>query len=264
MRRVKERIHVPAGRDGWASLRRMPARQHPRHRHDVFELNFVVRGRCTYLVGNRLVAMSRDHLIALHPDEEHILVEESYDHELWIAVWQPAAVTRAMAGISDEWTRPMPSGEILWRLDPARGRSLAGIFAAANQVVDDGAANACLAALLLTAHDAARTAPRGVTTAVHPSVEAAAKRLRADPQLDGMALARAVGLSRGRLSRLFHEQVGVPLATYRNRLRLERARDLLADGRHNLLEAALAAGFGSYAQFHRVVRAQLGVAPRDL
>jgi len=255
---------VPPGRDGWVSLRRMPARQHPRHRHDQFELNLVVRGRSTYLVGNRLVAMTRDHLIALFPDEEHILVEESQDHELWIAVWQPAAMDRLMTGPRREWAQAKPAGEILWRLEPARARSLAGIFAATREVGDDTAANACLSALLLTAYDAASVAPRGTTTAVHPAVEAAARRLRADPQLDGLALARAVGLSRGRLSRLFHEQVGVPLATYRNRLRLERARDLMADGRHNLLEAALGAGFGSYAQFHRVVRAQLGVSPRDL
>jgi len=38
---------------------------------------------------------------------------------------------------------------------------------------------------------------------------------------------------------------------------------LLDRGRTNLLEAALAAGFGSYAQFHRVFRALRHVTPRD-
>ncbi|HXU64750.1 MAG TPA: helix-turn-helix domain-containing protein, partial [Polyangia bacterium] len=50
---------------------------------------------------------------------------------------------------------------------------------------------------------------------------------------------------------------------YRNRLRLDRFWLLVDGGRPSLLEAALAAGFGSYAQFHRVFRAQRHVTPRE-
>jgi transcriptional regulator GlxA family with amidase domain len=56
----------------------------------------------------------------------------------------------------------------------------------------------------------------------------------------------------------------VPLSAYRTRLRRVRALELVRSGRGNLLEAALAAGFGSYAQFHRVVRQRLGISPREL
>lgn len=42
------------------------------------------------------------------------------------------------------------------------------------------------------------------------------------------------------------------------------AFDVLLDkGRTNLLDAALASGFGSYAQFHRVFRAQRRMTPRE-
>jgi transcriptional regulator GlxA family with amidase domain len=51
------------------------------------------------------------------------------------------------------------------------------------------------------------------------------------------------------------------LVEYRNRLRLERFSMLLDKQGENLLEAALAAGFGSYAQFHRVFLAQRGTTP---
>ena len=53
------------------------------------------------------------------------------------------------------------------------------------------------------------------------------------------------------------------LVEYRNHLRLERFQVLVDRGGENLLEAALAAGFGSYAQFHRVFRAVRGSTPRD-
>jgi transcriptional regulator GlxA family with amidase domain len=55
----------------------------------------------------------------------------------------------------------------------------------------------------------------------------------------------------------------VSLPTYRNWLRIEQVQKLLDQGKYNLSEVARSAGFGSYAQFHRVFHAAYGVAPRD-
>jgi len=44
------------------------------------------------------------------------------------------------------------------------------------------------------------------------------------------------------------------LAEYRNRMRLDRLAFLIAKGRTTLAEAAVAAGFASYAQFQQVSR----------
>jgi methylphosphotriester-DNA--protein-cysteine methyltransferase len=65
------------------------------------------------------------------------------------------------------------------------------------------------------------------------------------------------------LARVFKRDMGMSLVEYRNRLRLDRFWILVDGGRPSLLEAALAAGFGSYAQFHRVFRAQRQVTPRE-
>ena len=70
-------------------------------------------------------------------------------------------------------------------------------------------------------------------------------------------------MSLGRLARVFKAEMGMSLVEYRNRLRLDRFTALLDTGHRNLLEAALAAGFGSYAQFHRVFRALRHVTPSD-
>jgi transcriptional regulator GlxA family with amidase domain len=57
--------------------------------------------------------------------------------------------------------------------------------------------------------------------------------------------------------------MGLSLIEYRNRLRLDRVDAMLAKGRMTLLQAALAAGFGSYAQFHRVFRGVRRMTPRE-
>ena len=60
--------------------------------------------------------------------------------------------------------------------------------------------------------------------------------------------------------------MGVSLVDYRNRRRIDRFFDSISrsGGTVNLLDAALEAGFGSYAQFHRVYRKFLGSAPREV
>jgi transcriptional regulator GlxA family with amidase domain len=87
--------------------------------------------------------------------------------------------------------------------------------------------------------------------------------LAKDPALGGKEIADRLNISLSRLARVFKAEMGMSLVEYRNRLRLDRFMVLLDRGRTNLLEAALAAGFGSYAQFHRVFRALRHATPRD-
>jgi transcriptional regulator GlxA family with amidase domain len=63
---------------------------------------------------------------------------------------------------------------------------------------------------------------------------------------------------------LFAQHTGVTIVEFRNRQRIERFLALYGSGhRHDLLSAALAAGFGSYAQFHRVFRRIMGCSPAE-
>ena len=99
--------------------------------------------------------------------------------------------------------------------------------------------------------------------ATNPSLAAAVRALHADPRLDARALAKQLGINSRKLTAVFNDELGVSLVDYRNRLRLERFLALVDRGGGNLLQAALDAGFGSYAQFHRVFRAVLGATPRE-
>jgi transcriptional regulator GlxA family with amidase domain len=98
--------------------------------------------------------------------------------------------------------------------------------------------------------------------AVHPAVEQAARLLRdINPPPAVPELARKVGLSPSRLSRLFAAQTGLSLTSFRAAQCLSRALRLCDDSNLPLSEIALRAGFGSYAQFHRVFREQTGQSP---
>jgi AraC-like DNA-binding protein len=94
-----------------------------------------------------------------------------------------------------------------------------------------------------------------------PGVVKATQLLSEDPAMTAEDLGVSLGLSASRVARLFKSEMGISLVEYRNRLRLARFSALL-DGRgDNLLDAALSAGFGSYAQFHRVFVALKGTTP---
>jgi AraC-like DNA-binding protein len=119
-----------------------------------------------------------------------------------------------------------------------------------------------LGTVLELAHSRAGSAGGGRASGRHPVVRRTARLLEADPSLGGKAIASMLDISLSRLARVFKAQMGMSLVEYRNRLRLERFQNLLDAGGDNLLSAALAAGFGSYAQFHRVFREMNGSTPR--
>ena len=94
-------------------------------------------------------------------------------------------------------------------------------------------------------------------------VSATVEMLDRDPRMGGKQIADALNISLSRLARVFKTLKGTSLVEYRNNLRLERFVAMMDRGCTNLLEAALDAGFGSYAQFHRVFRARLQTTPRE-
>ncbi len=77
------------------------------------------------------------------------------------------------------------------------------------------------------------------------------------------ALAPRVGLSAGRLSHLFGQEVGLPLRPYILWLRLQRAAGHLQRGA-TLTEAAHAAGFTDSAHLSHAFRRTFGLTPSDI
>ena len=80
----------------------------------------------------------------------------------------------------------------------------------------------------------------------------------------GQQLAAEFGVSPGHLARTFKREMGVSLVEYRNRKRFDRFCEFIQRNgrRHSLKQAAVEAGFGSYAQFNRIHKKLVGEAPR--
>jgi AraC-like DNA-binding protein len=94
-------------------------------------------------------------------------------------------------------------------------------------------------------------------------VRRAIAALNEDPTITADRLATRLSASSARLARVFRAELGVSLVQYRNRLRLERFFELVEHRGGNFSDAAHTAGFGSYAQFHRIFRQHVGVTPRE-
>jgi AraC-like DNA-binding protein len=94
-------------------------------------------------------------------------------------------------------------------------------------------------------------------------VRRAIAALSEDPTTTADKLASQLNASSARVARAFRTELGVSLVQYRNRLRLERFFGLVEQRGGNFSEAAQTAGFGSYAQFHRIFRQHVGVTPRE-
>jgi AraC family transcriptional regulator len=76
-------------------------------------------------------------------------------------------------------------------------------------------------------------------------------------------VAGVTGLSRFHLARTFAAVVGQPVLAYARARRLSEAARLLADGAPDIMQVALAVGYGSHEAFTRAFREQFGQTPDD-
>lgn len=226
-----------------------PAYRRPRHVHDESEFNLVVAGSGVMSVGRERVELCPGSLLWLPPGLDHCLEEASADFDLVVVGFQQALLDRAPH-------EPGQARTFRWRLERWEGSpsSLADRLLGSADSADAAAVEERLMGALATLAPSAR--PSGLS-------ERAAGLLRQDGHLGRDALARQLGINRGDLSRHFQRDHGVSIAAYKNRLRVMAFLREVERHPENLMRAALAAGFGSYSQCHRVFHQLFEVGPRD-
>jgi len=74
-------------------------------------------------------------------------------------------------------------------------------------------------------------------------------------------IAKEVGCSAYYLSRTFSQEMGSTIPQYLQRLRMERAAELLRSGKYNVTEAALEVGYSSFSHFSLAFRQTHGCCP---
>ena len=77
-------------------------------------------------------------------------------------------------------------------------------------------------------------------------------------------VAGVAGLSRFYLARTFAAMVGQPVLAYARARRLTEAARLLVSGAPDIMQVALAVGYGSHEAFTRAFRDQFGMTPEDV
>jgi AraC-like DNA-binding protein len=289
-----ENLHIDAAYDGFLFLAeavRNPPVLRP-HRHLELELNLVVQGEVTYVHEGQRYCFSKGSLLWLFPAQEHQLIDRTADAAYYVAVFTPRMLKRACRGerytplqqqqLSEsgilhtelraeefDLLRTQMETLVLEGLDGDLLNREAGFgqsvgFQFAHN--DPDWLNAGLRQLLLSSWRAQQGhRPGGREVDLHPAVRLTLELMNnVDLEDDLDSLAEAVGVSPSYLSRTFRREIGVPLTRYRNSIRLSRFWKAyrVSHGR-SLLDAALAAGFGSYAQFYRVYREAYGQGPRE-
>lgn len=265
-----QRLKLPSNLEGSAWRYANPAGANRRHHHAELELNLVTRGAGTYLLGNRQYHIRRGDLLWLFPAQEHVLIEQSSDFQMWIVVFRRRLIKHhAIDPTSLPLLQRTCPTEACRRLRPNDLARFEALFTELANTTEPGLLNATLAYALLQSWNAFQHANEVPAHSVHAAVERTARLLLTnDASYTLPQLARFAGLSPSRLSRLFKQQTGLSIVEFRNRQRIQRFLDH-HEAAHNsahpptLLDSALAAGFGSYPQFHRVFRQVTGASPAN-
>jgi len=198
-------------------------------------------------MGERQVTLRQGEATVFAPGQDHVLLDHSQDFELFVAALTPDLAERALG------SRAVLPATTLHLAAHEFGRSVEQLQAL-ERSGDAETVEHRLGELF------ARTiaaGPRG-----HVLSRRAVQTMLAEPAISEAELAARLHTVASGLSRQFRRDLGLTLVEHRARLRLIAFIAAVEDGA-SMTRAALAAGFGSYAQCHRVFRRLLEQSPRD-
>jgi len=236
---------MPPGRRAQA-WRHQPAFRRPRHFHEEPELNLVTRGTARFGIGDEQVTLTRGEVLFFHPGQDHVLLSASADLGLFALALSPELAAHACGNLSTVAGRGCQMSE-------AETARLERALTERGSMTSAEAFEAPLGELFCVV--------RARSNQTHVLSRLALQHVTTDPSVSGVELGSAVCAQPSALSRHFHKDLGIRWVEYRARLRL-MAFVKFVDRGHAMSRAALDAGFGSYAQCHRVFTSALGCSPR--
>ncbi len=289
-----EDLHIAREYDGFiflADATKNPPVLRP-HRHVELELNLVVSGTITYVLGKRRFTFGKGTLLWLFPSQRHQLVDRSPEAQYFVSVFKPEMIREACHGTRYEAMSHPEIGDEEVLSSTLEKDAFEQIQQSMHALLDDGLdaevlnreagfgvnddfsfqhgdpdwLNAGLRHLLLLCWRLqSNPGRRQGEEQLHPSVRKALDLLGRFDELPSLEeLAQQCGVSPAYLSRTFRRQVGLTLARYRNSLKLSRFWEhYRGPSQLTMMEAAFEAGFGSYAQFFRVFQDAYGAGPRE-
>jgi AraC-like DNA-binding protein len=182
----------------------------------------------------------RESAAALHPLVRAVFVQKEFPS----GVSTPAALTEAQLALLGSLRRPpvMRATQFLWYQSKALELMMEFFFKPPEQ---EG---------FFCARQKHVAGER-----VKKVVEVLSERLVEPPTLE--ELGRLVGCSHFYLSRTFSAEMGMTIPQYIRQLRLERAAELLKEGKHNVTEVAMEVGYSSLSHFSAAFHEKYGCCP---
>lgn len=237
------------------------------HRHDRLEMNLVLKGHGELLLRDRKYPLLPGHLVCLFPNQWHAPLNWSPDLEMWIVEFDPSIITRTACGDRRELRGHNPGRKYCRRVSSETLAELDRLLASVeSSLLNYETFNQGLSFALYALWEAFQKSEEAGEARALPPLIAKIIDLMNYPETAEttvLEMAGRVGLAPRRISALFRREVGQTIPEYRNRIRLQRFFEKFEkEPVANLLHLALDAGFGSYAQFHRVFKHATRKSPK--
>ncbi|MCF7944711.1 MAG: AraC family transcriptional regulator [Spirochaetia bacterium] len=236
------------------------------HYHDSYECNLIYSGSAKYYINNKRFTLHKRNSIWIPPYQKHYLMETSDNFTMLVCFFRKSLIQSVC---TEEWTKMLLDDTYMHELEWRRLRKedYWAIQSFSSSLMEtEGQKDLYHAGLAWLVLQTWKFYLRGEPVAggsIHPSVAKAIKILYSELDIGTEELARRVGVSRSYLSRQFALEMGTNIVDWRNFIRIEKYLKQKNEDL-NILDRALDAGFGSYAQFYRVHRQVLGYPPHGL
>jgi len=227
------------------------------HRHDTYAIGVTLAGVQTFNYRGSARHSLPGQMVVLHPDELHDgRAGDESPFQYKTAYVAPADIQRIIGG------RPLPFIKCGVCDDPRLLRVVSALLGDLSRPLDEAEAEQVMtdlaSTLLLAAGDELPNAPQNLV-AVQRAREFIEAHLDRGPTLT--ELEQVAQIDRWQLSRDFRALLGASPHRFLVFRRLERARQMIADG-SGLASAAIASGFADQSHFTRQFKKTYGVTPK--
>ena len=257
-----------------------PARMARPDRHNEVEINLLERGSLTYLVGGQKVRVPAGRLAIFWAAIPHQIIDAQGTAEYYVATIPLPWFLQCR--LPEHLVQPVLHGQVLfdrgtdafdvarfklWRKDLRTDRKNRQ-----RPVFLEMEARLCRLAVSLRAKPSARKAGRAPSPAAEGLVQdhlsnveqmAAFVAMHYTEPLTVEHVAGHVGLHPNHAMTVFKRVFGTTLIRYLTEHRVSHAKRLLATTGEQIVNVALASGFGSVSRFNAVFRATCGCSPRE-
>jgi len=263
---MHDALDIPQNHHGFVRFLHDSAGLRELHWHEELEFNLITSGSAYYVIGAKRQLLTAGTLIWLFPGQEHLLVDYRDNFSMWVVVFTESV--RDLLATRPERNAmlvPDPGKICIRRLafeDFERIDELAHVVNGA-----DGDPERFNMGISFLAAEGWHAFLHGEAlqggTDLSPVVIGA---LRIITHKKGCItlpeVAARLNATPGWVSRSFHRELGITFTGYCQRVKIMLFRSLRkASPSSSLTTLAYRAGFGSYAQFHRVYRQSYGVSP---